>query len=271
MHRKVNSEENGDEVITPAYADDAEDVDIPRSARIPMWITNLGDIHIGLLKAILRELPPVVFSRYQLRTALVPPNKRQVPRDEAMKLITFVSGFTDASYVSDDMRVWGNLISACREAASELGNRDKVVSMPPNWCVEGVYELDIVECTRVDDMDRSVRLCNRYTKCCVLVPGVFLEMLDPTRGLCVESNWNVAEAVISDGSSCSKTCAAIMSARLTHLSDKVSSSDVAPRCRMHTNASAPVATTHTIVLETTSSDIKSAIYQCLRRRRVGRR
>ena len=41
-----------------------------------------------------------------------------------------------------------------------MGNRDKVVNMPPYWWVEGVYELDIVECTRVDYMDRSARLCN---------------------------------------------------------------------------------------------------------------
>ena len=68
------SEENPDEVIAPAFADDAEAVDIPRSARIPMWITNCGDMHAGCLMAILRELSPVVFGRFSLRTAFVTPS-----------------------------------------------------------------------------------------------------------------------------------------------------------------------------------------------------
>ena len=73
-HSDVCSEENPDEVIAPAYADDAGDVDISRSARIPMWIANWGDMHVGFAKAILRELSPVVFSRHRCE----PPSSRPI-------------------------------------------------------------------------------------------------------------------------------------------------------------------------------------------------
>jgi hypothetical protein len=172
----------------------AEDMDeIPRDARLPNCITSWRIMSIAFIKAVLRELHEVVFSRYSIR-ALIPLGKREVPRDEAMKVIAHLTGFHDGTMITKELRIWGNLIDWIVTAMKKLtGDRLASLTMPPKWAADGATEMDALS-------DGTVIVRNKFTGKTGVVPQELLKTLNIKRGLFVEYNWSESEAAISDGS-----------------------------------------------------------------------
>ena len=174
-------------VMTARWANEQDS--IPRHKRLPSCITAFRLCPVGFLKAMLHEVDPVIFSRFSL-CALIPPKKREAPREDVMHVVTFLTGFDDSTFITTDMRVWGNLIDITLGAVRARGSRQRSIGMPPVWPRHGAYAIEVT--------DREIMLSHKFDKTKAAVPKAILGKVN-VKKIYVEFNFCDRQASLSDG------------------------------------------------------------------------
>lgn len=112
----------------------------PEDGALPGSYWTVGQLSVLWLKEILGWLEPASLNAFALR-ALVPQGKREVPKEDLLRLLEFSTGLGADTGLQGDMRNISSLRASVKELYATLGRRLRDCRLPVDWATGGLFVL----------------------------------------------------------------------------------------------------------------------------------